>query len=265
MRLNSIAILLVALLSVSTGCARSTRPGNLEKVQPLSNQPRAGNAYLVRGFLGIFSEGVDRLTRQINESGVRANVYQDDQWAALARRISDEYCGTSAAEPLVLVGHSYGADDAIRIARELDRWNVPVDLLVTLDPVTPPPIPKNVRHCVNIYQPNGVWDALPFFRGVAVRQEPDFAGRLDNLDIRGERRDLLDPKTDHFNIEKNPKVHEEVIGNILVTCPPRKAWLAWRGRNVPAAEARLAGSTRLESSKNPSLGPARQAGHRLGN
>ena len=62
----------------------------------------------------------------------------------------------------MLIGHSYGADDVVRVARELDKSNVPVDLLVTLDPVTPPPVPKNVRHALNIYQSNGARDALPF-------------------------------------------------------------------------------------------------------
>jgi hypothetical protein len=263
---------LIVLLVVSSGCTKSMTPGALERVQPLSDKSRAGNAYLLRGFIGIFSAGVDNLGRQINDSGVRAQVYQDDQWAALARQIAREYKGVSNAEPLVLIGHSYGADDVIRIARELDRANVPVDLLVTLDPVTPPPVPKNVRQALNIYQSNGAWDALPFLRGVAVKKGDQFVGRLDNFDIKKDRRDLLEPGTDHFNIEKKNAVHEEVVGYVLMACPPRQTWLASRGNLPPAdatnRDARLAsGATRpkqLRASGDPS-GDAQTAGHRLGN
>ena len=240
-----IVFTLIALYAASSaGCTSSTKPGPLDRVQPVSSKSRAGNAYLLRGFIGVFSTGVDDLTRQINHSGVRAHVYQDSQWAVLAREIAREYRDVPDAEPLVLIGHSYGADDVIRIARELDKANVPVDLLVTLDPVTPPPVPKNVRHALNIYQSNGAWDALPFLRGVPVKRDRGFVGRLDNFDIKKDRRDLLEPGTDHFNIEKKNAVHEEVVGHVLMTCPPRQTWLATRGKLPPTMaqrDARLAG------------------------
>jgi hypothetical protein len=166
-----------------------------------------------------------------------------------------------------------------------------VDLLVTLDPVTPPTVPKNVRQALNIYQSNGAWDALPFLRGVPVRQDAQFIGRLDNFDIKKDRRDLLEPGTDHFNIEKKNAVHEEVLGYVLTTCPPRQTWLATRGNLPPAAaprDARLASQTRAPrldandarssgrahrtsappGEPNPSriLPPeAQTAGHRAGN
>ena len=259
------------------GCARTTKPGPLDRVQPVSDKARAGNVYLLRGFIGVFSEGVDDLGRHINRSGVRAHVYQDDQWPALARTIAREYREAPDAEPLVLIGHSYGADDVIRIARELEKANVPVDLLVTLDPVTPPPVPKNVRHALNIYQSNGARDALPFLRGVAVKPGAGFAGRLDNFDIKKDRRDLLESGTDHFNIEKKGAVQEEVVGHVLLTCPPRQTWLAARGRlPAPAVaqhrQAPLVSDTgaprqpkQLRTSADPDPGDAQNAGHRVAN
>jgi pimeloyl-ACP methyl ester carboxylesterase len=259
-----IVTLIVLALLASPGCAKTTRPGPLDRVQPFSDKPRAGNAYLLRGFIGVFSEGVDNLGREIDRSGVRAHVYQDDQWAALARTIAREYQGKRDAEPLVLIGHSYGADDVIRIARELDKANVPVDLLVTLDPV---------------YQSNGAWDALPFLRGVPVKADAHFVGRLDNFDIKKDRRDLLEPGTDHFNIEKKGAVHEEVVGNVLMTCPPRQTWLATRGKLPEPAvaqqrDARLARDTgsprqpkqlRTSGERAPAAGDAQTAGHRIAN
>jgi pimeloyl-ACP methyl ester carboxylesterase len=207
------------------GCSSTTRPGNLQLVRTDSDKPRAGNAYLLRGFIGVFSEGIDSLTRKLNAAGIRASVFQDDQWYALARKLRQEYRKDPNHEPLILIGHSYGADDAIRVARELRKDRIQVDLLVTLDPVTPPRVPDNVKRCINIYQSNGIWDVMPWLRGVPLVAESDRATQLVNYDVRTNRKDLLDRDIDHFNIEKKPRIHNEVIAYAISVCPPRDVYL----------------------------------------
>ena len=197
----------------------------MEAVQTLSNRPRVGNVYLLRGFIGIFSTGIDHLGEEINAAGVRANVYQDDQWHDLAEQIAKVYAGKTEHEPLILVGHSYGADDVVRIARVLEQYHITVDLLVTIDPVTPPPVPDNVVRTVDLYRPNGIFDAFPFFRGVPLQADSG-ARAPDNVNIRTDPRHLMDPDTDHFNIEKKEKIHRVVIGEILAACPTRAVWMA---------------------------------------
>jgi pimeloyl-ACP methyl ester carboxylesterase len=269
MRPRLMIVMWVASL-LAAGCSHAVKPGPLSQVRPDSNMPRAGNVYLLRGFIGVFSSGVDTLSGSLNESGVRSHVYQDDQWPALANRIREAYStATADAEPLVLIGHSYGADDAIRIARQLEKADIPVDLLVTLDPVTPPPVPGNVRRALNIYQSNGAWDSLPFLRGVPVRTDAGFSGRLENMNIRVDRRDLLEPRTSHFNIEKKGKVQEEVVGNVLMACPPRSTWLASRGNRPIPPHHNLSAATRKADvggkPPHPLEPDAHEAGHRLGN
>src|SRR5438552_15891752 len=102
-------ILLLATLLL-TGC-QYLAPGKLSNVQSTSLHPRAGNVYLIRGWIGVFSAGIDSIGEKLTDNGVRAVVYQDDQWRSLAHRIAKEYQGRNSAEPLVLIGHSYGADD----------------------------------------------------------------------------------------------------------------------------------------------------------
>src|SRR5258706_2147433 len=75
--MGRLAILLVLF---SVGCTKSMIRGDLNRIQPYSDQPRAGNVYLLRGFIGIWSYGIDGIGREINESGVRANVYRCEQW-----------------------------------------------------------------------------------------------------------------------------------------------------------------------------------------
>src|SRR5256885_1168203 len=97
------------------GCSAMT-PGRMQAVQAYSSAPRAGNVYLLRGWIGIFSTGIDRLGEKVNANGVKGEVFQDDQWRELAATIAEKYKTAPNAEPLVLVGHSYGADDIVGIA-----------------------------------------------------------------------------------------------------------------------------------------------------
>jgi pimeloyl-ACP methyl ester carboxylesterase len=200
-------------------------PGKLDAVGPYSTAPRAGNVYLLRGWIGVFSTGIDRLGERVNQSGVKGEVFQDDQWRDLADAIAAKYKSAPDPEPLVLVGHSYGADHTLSIARELESRSVPVDLIVTLDPTTPPNVPKNVRRVYNLYQPSAL-DTLPFMRGIPLTPDDGFNGRLDNVNIRVDRTDLCDDDVNHFNIEKKDKIHAETIKQILAVCPPRPQWTA---------------------------------------
>lgn len=222
-------------LLLTQGC-KSMTPGELDRVQPTSDRQLAGNVYLLRGFIGIWSYGIDHLGKKVEEAGIRASVYQENQWAELADKIAIQYKNAQNPEPLILIGHSYGADDALRIAKRLEDTQIDVDLIITLDPVTPPHVPKNVKLCYNIYQPN-MLDNLPFFRGIAL--ETDGTNNLMNVNIRQERRDLLEPDTDHFNIEKNVKIHEEVVKKLKEFCPPRQSWAT---HVHPAAHSSLGSS-----------------------
>jgi pimeloyl-ACP methyl ester carboxylesterase len=212
---------LVALITLgSTGCRGLTR-GNLGEVQPLSDRERIGNVYLVRGWIGIFSTGIDDIAAKLEAAGVRARVYQQDQWRSLADTIAKRY-QSGPREPIVLIGHSYGADGVVAMARRLDAANIPVELLLTLDPVVPGSVPGNVRRCVNLYQSNGAFDYLPWLRGIPLEKANEqTATVLHNLDIRTERRDLLESGLNHFNIEKKPKVQDEVVRQVLLVASPR--------------------------------------------
>jgi hypothetical protein len=214
------------------GCTTMT-PGRIDRVQPQSDRPIAGNVYLLRGWIGIFSYGINRLGEELDEAGIRVTVYQDDQWETLANAIQKQYMLARSPEPLVLIGHSYGADDVLRISRQLTAAGVAVDLVVTLDPVSPPDVPAGVKRCYNLYQSNGAWDKVPMFRGVPLKLAVGSRARLQNADVRTDRLDLLEPGTNHFNIEKKGKIHEEVLRQVLAVCPLRAAWVKAHGAPPP--------------------------------
>jgi pimeloyl-ACP methyl ester carboxylesterase len=210
------------------GCA-SLPAGEIDEVRASSDSPRAGQVYLIRGWNGLWSEGLDSLAAELRSHGLDARVYQQGQARELGGALLTRYRASSRADPLVLVGFSFGADEAIRIARRLEEARVPVALLITLDPVTPPPVPGNVLCGRNFYQSNGVWDALPWLRGVPVKpQKADAdadpgagAARLANFNLR-ERADLSEGATGHHTIAANRKVREAIVQEVLRACPVRR-------------------------------------------
>src|SRR5262245_6615565 len=85
-------VLPLALCALTTGCfstVSSMAPGKTEWIQPNSDSPRAGNAYLFRGLIGLFSGGIDAMTVKINEAGIRAHVFQEDQHQLIGQVAAD--------------------------------------------------------------------------------------------------------------------------------------------------------------------------------
>ena len=159
------------------------------------------------------------MAHELRDSGVPAEVYRAGQWQQLAAALVDRYSLDPFHEPLVLIGFSYGADDVVSIARRLDAHGVRVDLVITIDPVTPPRLPARVRACYNYYQTNGLWDVFPWLRGVPLKS--DATGNLRNVDLRRQRPDLLEADTSHANIAGGPKLHREIVERVLAVCGTR--------------------------------------------
>lgn len=231
-----ILCLTLLVIAPAIGCS-SMKPGSVKSITPVTDRERVGSVYLLRGWIGIFSTGIDKLGKDINSAGVHAEVFQESQTWALSRAIAERYADQPRHEPIVLIGHSYGADGTIDIARQLAAHNVRVNLIVTLDPVTPAKVPANVDRVVNLYQSSAL-DALPFLRGIPLTPDEPGPVALENINIRTDRTDLLEPGLDHFNIEKKQKIQAEVIAQVLAVCEPRTAWSARQlARDIALASA----------------------------
>ena len=77
-------------------------------------------------------------------------------------------------ERIGVIGHSLGANAMFDIANQLDRQNIPIELVVTFDATQPQPVPENVLHLVNFYQENGF--------GKPVSADTQYKGELTNID-----------------------------------------------------------------------------------
>jgi hypothetical protein len=222
--------LCIALALLLCGCMDMTGrgPAPLERTVDASARkvsPRVGYVYCMRGWLGIFSEGMDALADKINtQVGAPAVSVANEEWVKLRQWIVDKkHAGELNEGPLVLLGHSYGADDMIRTCQYLKDEGIDVDLLVLLDPVTPPAVPNNVKRVYCLYFSHPLTDWYPAWRGVPATVA-DPATPITNIDLRVTDVGFDTSMITHPNIEKIEGVHNLVMEEIKKTCPTREAW-----------------------------------------
>ena len=179
---------------------------------------RTGRVYLIRGIFTPVCLGVDKLTRQLKASGLKASVHSYVQAGDIATRIESKQAGNTEREPLVIVGYSTGGNTAISLAKRLARSNIPVDLLVTIDPLptTSARVPPNVQRCLNYYQT--LIPGIPLLAGGKVAVEKPDATSLENINFR--HSPLHRGFVHHFNMDEQPGITSTVRSLMLEVCPP---------------------------------------------
>lgn len=167
--------------------------------------------YLIRGLADVFSRGMDDLAVKLQRRGYIATLHTHGEWDQLARTIADRHRLSGGREQTVIIGHSLGADSVVNISNALAGANIQVALAVSFDPVTPAQVIGGARRFVNIYQSNNGW-------AVSLRRTGTFRGQFQSMDLRDNRN------LNHFNIEKDARLHEMVMG-----------WIAQTGRGSQRA------------------------------
>ena len=212
------AFLLCPLDQLQSGVGRSGRAvprcsGNVYRdrapgaTQP-ATQPRA-RVYLFRGALGpIFSRGMDRLTERLEEAGIRADVYE----FTICRLIADQAIRDFRDDPapITLIGHSMGGLCALTFAGILQSENIPVSLVVTIDPAhASPKVPLNVERYINIFLSTSI------LGGGDVVTEQGYQGHYASFNLK-EHQEVT-----HINIDKMDSIHEQLVTAIaqLATTP----------------------------------------------
>jgi alpha-beta hydrolase superfamily lysophospholipase len=156
------------------------------------------HVYLLRGLMNIFSLGMDSLATELSRHGVYTTVDNHADWQSLADGAAARYkAGTEG--PIILIGHSLGADAVMEMADYLGRKGVPVALVVPFDGTQSLSASSNVARVVNLTQRDYAY----------MRKGPGFHGSLVNVDVSS------DPNIDHLTIDKSPRLHARVISEVL--------------------------------------------------
>jgi pimeloyl-ACP methyl ester carboxylesterase len=174
--------------------------------------------YLFRGALGpIFSRGMDRLTDRLQKAGIRADVYEFTICRLIADQAILDYRDSSA--PIVLIGHSMGGLCALTFAGILKSENIPVSLVVTIDPAhASPKVPLNVERYINIFLSDSV------LGGGDVVAEQGYQGHYASFDLKQHG------EVTHINIDKMDSVHQQLVTAIAqLPATPLPA----KGESVP--------------------------------
>ena len=180
-----------------------------------SSHPGQGSplhAFSIRGLAGgppfYFSHGMDVLARKLLAAGVTADVYDQGSFVAPYGEVATITAhalriARTGARP-ILLGHSMGADAALKVATALDAKGINVPLVVCFDPTSfrvlfgPPPVPKNVSRAICFYQ-----KITPLGRGI-LKAGAGFTGALIQ-----ERRDSI-----HSRIDDDPQLHARVLTEV---------------------------------------------------
>jgi hypothetical protein len=184
--IRSTAIALLATIAVLLGCSMTFAAGPPKVI-------------LLRGWFGVFSMGLDGVASDLKAHGVDAEVAGHLNWQNEVTEILRERAA-GQTRPLILIGHSQGANNIIDMARALEAQHVPVDLLITLSPFMQNRVPANVIRAVNYYQAPG-W-------GQALEAEPGFHGKLINNNL------AEDPTISHIGIDKSTKIQTDILREI---------------------------------------------------
>lgn len=196
---------------------------------PIRGEPQ-GRVVLIRGLMDVFSLGINDVADTLRGEGYQAVAISGARRGGEGRDIIDDHQNHELVRPLVIVGHSYGGDEAVRLTRQLDDAGVTVDKLILVDPTTPGRIPANVIEVFNIYRSSPATDWIPVIRGVAVEGEGEAdqpATRIVNFDLRrADDPELSKPTINHFNIDTDPAVRALVVEQVQATDAARDARLA---------------------------------------
>jgi hypothetical protein len=165
---------------------------------PQAQGPAQGPAqvYLLRGFLNVFSLGLDDLAAKLQANGIPATVMNHADADFIASRILTAY-NAGDHGPIVLIGHSLGADAIVDVADALARYNIPVALLVLFDGTEAHQIPGNVASAIN------------YTKHFMITPQFGSHGSISNVDLSG------DPAIDHLSIDTAPALQTQTLNYVL--------------------------------------------------
>lgn len=143
---TGLALVLCAILALPD-------PGYGRSGARTGSQSRGGSHLYVLLGLGNNSPGLSEFGSRMAQRGIPTTVRNYGDWPALAQEAIQQY-KDGRLRSIMIVGHSLGGGAAVAMAAELGQAGVPVQLVVTLDPVGGSQVSSNVCRSAN-FRPRG--------------------------------------------------------------------------------------------------------------
>ena len=185
---------------------------NQEKVETTAftvEQPK-GRVLIVRGIMTVFSLGMNDIGKALQKRGYDVRVTTAAGSYSEANKLRNRVLRANDGAPVIIMGHSLGADRAPQLATLLGESNVQVELMVMLDSTMPNSPPANVKRCVNFYQSGS---AANIFNGKRIKPASSKTEVL-NINIAS----LVDRKKmaniNHFNVDTNPFIQQMLVDTV---------------------------------------------------
>jgi hypothetical protein len=230
--------LIVILLLISPSLF-AANPASIPAVPP-------SPAVIVIGFVGGFVKPANAIHQEVqladnlrkdSPSGTEVRIFENhlgrQAYQEIVRLLDADHSGTlSALEKLnariILYGHSWGASEAVTIARTLEKDGVPVLLTIQVDSVSKGNddrfIPANVAQAINFYQLNGILHgrrqilaANPLRTQILGNFQFDYKDQPVKLDGYPWYAQLF--MKPHIEIESDPRVWDQVESLIRSKLP----------------------------------------------
>lgn len=171
-----------------------------------TNRAQAEEVYFFRGGFNVFSRGMDDMANQLRHRGVNATSLGYAGWRSIANNILARAAAKQVSYPIVVVGHSFGADVVTEFANYLGSYGVGTALVIGLDPTGKRVLHQGARRAVN-YRCS---DGKEYLRGAG------FKGTISQSNVS-------QTGANHFNIDKTGQVQDMIMREILATVGQRKA------------------------------------------
>src|SRR5262245_55086869 len=122
-----------ALTTLIAGCSSiPSRSPQIGAARPTDSRSAPSSVLVVRGTAGYWPE-CDRFVTSLREQGTPATVIRGWEVNRAAERIAAARRQGRQTQPLVLIGYSRGANDAIRLTRRLQKHDIGVDQLILME------------------------------------------------------------------------------------------------------------------------------------
>jgi hypothetical protein len=223
-----------SLITILAGCGTTRNWLPQARARPESAVETApSNVVVVRATAGYWPD-CERLVQSLKDQGAPATVIRGMEINRTADRIVTAR-RSGDARPLVLIGYSRGANDALRLTRRLQRENIAVDTLILMEMAAQDSVPANVVSCLNVYKSSPADEWVPAFRGLPVTVE-SAQTNLVNYNVRFHDEAVAQAAINQFTVSQNPAVQTMVVERVTMALRPAE-------NEAAMPETQLAGRT----------------------